>query len=343
VVTKADLQEKLLATNEYMKAKMWNAATGNFIRSTNMPLGVQGSDSWGITIVLDAYAYLVELGYMKPPELKQYFASSTALYQRTDNGHGARLLRENPPYIGGDDDLQWCSALVHCYAATKDVEYLNEARSVFNAMIALGFWKNPDGWAWNSNDQRPNGVSTAYGALAAARLYQATGEQVFKQWADVSLNALHYPQVGYFPRDRMVAVQAMLALYEASKEARYLNDAQANADKAVDEANQVIAGKKQGQLNPTDIGDLAEGLYQFSEVDPKPKHHIDEGDRILDFFLKLRSAADIKQHGFYSLYDSKGEPVMQGASYIGVPLDAQFLPEVAEMLKLEAAALKHHQ
>ncbi len=91
--------------------------------------------------MLDADAYLVEDGLMKPDEMKQYFQSSSMLYEKTNGNSGARILgrQGNQIYIGGDDDLQWCAALLHCYIATKDSDYLNAARTSFNALIDMGF------------------------------------------------------------------------------------------------------------------------------------------------------------------------------------------------------------
>src|ERR1043165_2163752 len=178
-------RDRVLATHEYMMKHMYNTGTQNFVRRAdqqNMP----GSDAWGVTIVLDAYAYMVQGELMKPEELKKYYQASTALYERTGGKYGARILARQgaQTYIGGDDDLQWTAALVHCYEATKDSEYLTAAKFAFNALIDQGFWIDgaSKGWAWNSADRRPNGVSTAYGALAAAGLYSVTKEDVYRQW-----------------------------------------------------------------------------------------------------------------------------------------------------------------
>src|SRR6266576_688293 len=71
--------DRVLATYSYMQKHMWNPATGNFVRRADQP-NAPGSDSWGITIVLDAYAYMVEGGFLKPEELKRYYTSSSTLY-----------------------------------------------------------------------------------------------------------------------------------------------------------------------------------------------------------------------------------------------------------------------
>src|SRR5437879_1828320 len=76
--------ERMLATKDYMKHHLWNSTTQNFVRraadersSADQP-DAMGSDAWGITIVLDANAYMVERGLMKPEELKNYFYSSSS-------------------------------------------------------------------------------------------------------------------------------------------------------------------------------------------------------------------------------------------------------------------------
>jgi hypothetical protein len=331
---KSQWKDRLLATQEYMMKHMYNASTQNFVRRADQP-NMPGSEAWGITIVLDPYAYMVQDDLMKPEELKKYYDASTAPYERTGGKYGARILARqgDQTYIGGDDDLQWTAALVHCFDATKDTEYLTSAKFAFNALIEQGFWIDgtSKGWAWNSADRRPNGVSTAYGALAAARLYKATNDDVYRQWAVASLNALSTPQVGYFPRDMMVAANAAMTLFAVTKDKSYEQLARSIATTAVTQAHEIIAGKRTGELNPTDVGDLAEGLLQVGSKS--------EATKLINFFVGKRTTQDIAEHGFYSRYDSKGNSVMAG-SYLGVPLSVPFLPEAAEMLKLFAAAYK---
>jgi hypothetical protein len=332
-----------MATNEYLQKHMWNNATGNFVRRADQPTAA-GSDAWGITIVLDAYAYMVQQGFMKPEALKQYFRSSTGLYDRTGGISGARILARQGEqvYIGGDDELQWISSLAHCYEATHDAEYLNSAASAFNALVDAKFWiedgaKGARGWAWNSADRRPNGVSTAYGALAAARLYKITGTYVYKWWSAAALAALRTPQVGFSPRDMMVASNAAATIYEVSSQSEFLDLAEALATRASKDAAAIISGTMAGEINPTDVGDLAEGYARLYEASRK-SHYADEAHHYAELFLADRSNADIAEHGFASRYDHGhngkiGSPSKVGA-YLGVPLGIGFLPENAEMLKL---------
>lgn len=337
---------RLVATHSFLQQHMWNAATGNFVRRSDQPQAL-GSDAWGVTIMLDAYAYMVQEGFMKPDGLKNYYTSSTALYRRTGGNSGARILAEQGSqiYIGGDDDLQWCAALAHCYEATHDAEYLNAATSAFKALIEQGFWiehseSGGRGWAWNSGDMRPNGVSTAYGALAAARLYQATGTYVYRWWALAALNALKTPQVGYFPRDMMVAAQAALTLNAVGADREFLEIATRQSIRALADASNILSGKLKGEINPTDIGDLAEGFARLYEVSRAP-NFLAASKRFLGLFVGKRSDSDIAEHGFCSSYTASGAPVRDG-SYLGVPLSVAFLPENAEMLKLFAVAVKYY-
>ncbi len=326
---------------------MWNAASSNFVRRADQP-NAPGSDAWGITIVLDAYAYMVEGGLLKPADLKRYFLSSSALYEKTNGSHGNRILARQGSqfYVGGDDDLQWCAALVHCFAATKDSEYLNAAKFAFNGLVELGFWKDgtqdasgAKGWSWNSNDRRPNGVSTAYGALSAARLFKVTGDKIYQQWALASLNALETPQVGFFPRDMMVAADAALTIFEVTKEMKWRVAAEnfyaAATMNAFSKANAIP------NYNPTDVGDIADGMLHFAAVLPKTKYAKTRALIPINTFLHDRTNEDIAEHGFYSKYDTKGHAITTaGQSYLGVPLNVPYLPEVAEMLKLFAIAYK---
>jgi uncharacterized protein YyaL (SSP411 family) len=333
--------DRLIATRAYLQNHFWNPQSGNFIRRADQP-GAPGSDAWGITIMLDGMVYMIPEGLIQPSGLKQYFQASTGLYSKTDGNSGARVLARqgNQIYVGGDDDLQWCAALVHCYEVTKDSDYLNAAKSSFNALVNMDFWQNgtSKGWSWNSNDRRPNGVSTAYGALTAARLYRVTHEAVYRQWVLASLIALHTPQVGFFPRDMMVAADAALTVYEVSKEDSFRDRAMELEDSAVAGGLALLHHDGTGERNPTDIGDLADGLFHFYTVTHQAKYKV-LAEKFIEFFADHRTLDDISAHGFYSRYDLKGKPVLQGA-YIGVPCNVQFLPEVAEMLKLFAIAEK---
>ena len=251
----------------------------------------------------------------------------------------AILARQgNQIYIGGDDDLQWCAALLHCYMVTKDSDYLTAAQTSFTALLDMDFWQDgaSKGWSWNSNDRRPNGVSTAYGALASARLYAITKDDLYKHWAAASLNALKTPQVGFFPRDMMVAANAALTVYEVSKETTFRDRAMELEDDAVKGGLALLHHDGTGERNPTDIGDLADGLFHFYSVTHEAKYK-SQAETFLNFFVNHRSAQDITDRGFYSRYDTHATPVLAGG-YIGVPCNVQFLPEVAEMLKLFAIA-----
>ncbi len=327
------------ATRSYMEHHLWNAQTQNFVRRADQPTA-PGSDAWGISIILDADAYLVEDGLMKPDEMKQYFQSSSMLYEKTNGSAGARILgrQGNQIYIGGDDDLQWCAALVHCFMVTKDSDYLTAATSCFTALLDMDFWQDgaSKGWSWNSGDRRPNGVSTAYGALAAARLYAVTRNDVYKHWAAASLNALMTPQVGFFPRDMMVAADAALTVYEVSKETSFRDRAMELEETAVTGGLALLHHEGTGERNPTDIGDLADGLYYFYAELHQVKYKT-TAEQFVNFFVNHRTAEDVTEHGFFSRYDLKGAPISVGA-YLGVPTTIPFLPEVAEMLKLFAIA-----
>jgi hypothetical protein len=93
-----------------------------------------------------------------------------------------------------------------------------------------------------------------------------------------------------------------------------------------------------GERNPTDIGDLADGLYYFYKVTNNTKYK-KLAETFIQFFVSHRTIADITGHAFYSRYDTKGAPVLTG-SYLGVPCSIAFFPEVAEMQKLFAIAIK---
>jgi hypothetical protein len=272
--------------------------------------------------------------------MKQYFVSSTLLYDKTNGNSGARIIgrRGDAIYVGGDDDLQWDAALAHCFLVTKDSDYLTAAESSFQGLIDLGFWQNgaSKGWSWNSNDRRPDGVSTAYGALAAARLYEITHEDVYKQWAVASLAALRTPQVGFFPRDMMVAADAALTAFEVSKDPTLHARAMELLDSAVSGGLAMLHHEGPGFRNPTDIGDLADGLFHFYDVTHNAKYKT-LAETFINYFVGHRTLADIAEHGFYSQYDTKGQPMLTG-TYLGIPDTVPYLSEVAEMLKLFAIA-----
>src|SRR4051812_22996735 len=97
--------DRVLATHSFLQKHMWNPATGNYVRRADQPTA-STSDAWGITIILDAYAYMVDGGFLKRDELKRYYTSSTALYERSGTDRGARILarQSGQIYVGGDDD-----------------------------------------------------------------------------------------------------------------------------------------------------------------------------------------------------------------------------------------------
>ena len=331
----------LNATNTYLHTYFWNEQTDNYVRRGDIK-DSPGSDAWGITIELDAMAYMVEDGIIKAQELKDYWKSSSDLYEKTNGFLGARILarRGDQIYIGGDDEMQWCAALAHCFTATHDSIYLKASEVVFKALVRLKFWQDSisKGWAWNSADPRPNGVSTAYGALAAARLYEITHDVSYEQWAVRSLEALKTPQVGFFPRDMMVAASAAMTLYNISFDTLLKTRALELEDSAVARATNFLHHEGSGERNPTDIGDLADGLYYFYKVTHEVKYKT-LAEQFIHFFIGERTEKDIMEHGFYSRYDTKGIPISAGA-YLGVPCSVSFFPEVAEMQKLFAIAIK---
>jgi uncharacterized protein YyaL (SSP411 family) len=255
---------------------------------------------------------------------------------------GARIIgrRGDQIYVGGDDDLQWCAVLAHCFLVTKDSDYLSAAESSFKGLLDLGFWMNgvSKGWMWNTADRRPDGVSTAYGALAAARLYEITGENVYKQWTVASLNALRTPQVGFFPRDMMVAADAALTAFEVSQDLSLHTRAMELLNSAVTGGLAMLHHEGPGFRNPTDIGDLADGLLHFYEVTHTARYK-SLAEKFILYFAGRRTLPDIAERGFFSQYDTKGEPMMQG-TYLGIPDTVPYLSEVAEMLKLFAIAEK---
>jgi hypothetical protein len=103
-----------------------------------------------------------------------------------------------PPLGGGGDkyldDQSWVAwDMIRAYVATGNALYLQRAQSAF-ALIADGwdttsacgnvggvYWKQQR--AGETNHDR-NTVSTASGAIVAARLYQLTGSAVYLQWAE---------------------------------------------------------------------------------------------------------------------------------------------------------------
>lgn len=331
----------LNATNSYLHTYFWNEETDNYVRRSDMK-DSSGSDAWGITIELDAMAYMVEDGIIKAQELKDYWKSSSSLYEKTSGFLGARILarRGEQVYIGGDDEMQWCAALAHCFIATHDSIYFKASEAAFKTLVRLGFWQDSisKGWSWNSADPRPNGVSTAYGALAASRFYEITHDINYQQWAVRSLDALKTPQVGFFSRDMMVAASAAMTLYDISFDTLSKKRALELEDSAVTRATYFLSHEGSGERNPTDIGDLADGLYYFYKVTRDAKYKT-LAEQFINFFIGERSDKDISEHGFYSRYDTKGKPILIGA-YLGVPCSVTFLPEVVEMQKLFAIAVK---
>src|SRR5438874_5646542 len=79
----------LNATDTYLKPYLWNDETEHYVRRVDVKNSA-GSDAWGITIELDAMAYMLEDGIIKDQELKNYWKSSSDLYEKTSGFLGAR-------------------------------------------------------------------------------------------------------------------------------------------------------------------------------------------------------------------------------------------------------------
>jgi hypothetical protein len=134
----------------------------------------------------------------------------------------------------------------------------------------------------------------------------------------------------------MVAADAALTMFEVSKEISFRDRAMEFEADAVKGAMALLHHDGTGERNPTDIGDLADGLFHFYKTTHNTKYK-SQAETIINFFVNHRTAPDIADKGFFSRYDIHAQPIIQGA-YIGVPCNIQFLPEVVEMLKLFAIA-----
>jgi hypothetical protein len=125
-------------------------------------------------------------------------------------------------------------------------------------------------------------------------------------------------------------------MFDVTKETTFRDRAMELEADAVKGGMALLHHEGTGERNPTDIGDLADGLFHFYKTTHSAKYK-SQAETIVNFFVNHRTAQDITDHGFYSRYDTHAMPVLIGA-YIGVPCNVQFLPEVSEMLKLFAIA-----
>ena len=80
------------------------------------------------------------------------------------------------------DDMEWMAlALLRAYNLTDDTLYLEDAKKLFNDIIRG--WMPEGGIAWNKDHQSVNACSNGPAAILAARLYRATGDETYLDWA----------------------------------------------------------------------------------------------------------------------------------------------------------------
>jgi len=162
----------------------------------------------------------------------------------------------------------------------------------------------------------PVGVSTAYGGLAAARLYKITHKSRYKEWAEKSIQAMCGRLSPTISRDWMITAFALLTLYEVTNDSTYLGHAKKIADRILSRLPELFKENVPGNLNPTDIGDFAEPLLVLSAATGQQSYAI-QAQHLVDFFNTRRNPRDVEQHGYFSQYKPNGRPQLTDLHILG--------------------------
>ena len=140
-----------------------------------------------------------------------------------------------------DDSGWWGIAWLKMHDRTHAPKYLATARTI-HAHMAAGWLPEKEGgivWCQDADKQTPNSITNSLFVILSARLYQRTREPAYLQWAQRTLDWQHakslYDGTGiidtpghtgdYWTYNQGAYIGGLTALWEATGEARYLDEA----------------------------------------------------------------------------------------------------------------------
>ena len=157
-----------------------------------------------------------------------------------------------------DDSGWWGIAWLKMYDRTRAPKYLATARAI-HAHMAAGWRPEKEGgivWCQDADKQKPNSITNSLFVILSARLYQRTHEPAYLQWAQRTLDWQHaktlYDGIGvidtpghkgdYWTYNQGAYIGGLTALYQATGDAHYLDEAVKAADTVLTRAGLVTPG-----------------------------------------------------------------------------------------------------
>ena len=157
-----------------------------------------------------------------------------------------------------DDSAWWGLAWLKMHDRTRAPKYLATARAI-HAHMAVGWRPDKEGgivWCQDEDKLKPNAITNSLFVILSARLYQRTHEPAYLQWAQRTLDWQHtkalYDGTGvvdapghrgdYWTYNQGAYIGGLTALYQATGEVRYLDEAVAVADTVLTRAGLTTAG-----------------------------------------------------------------------------------------------------
>ena len=140
-----------------------------------------------------------------------------------------------------DDSGWWGIAWLKMYDRTRGAKYLATARAI-HAHMAAGWRPEKEGgivWCQDADKQKANAITNSLFVILSARLYERTREPAYLQWAQRTLDWQHaqalYDGTGvidtpghkgdYWTYNQGAYIGGLTALFQATGEARYLDEA----------------------------------------------------------------------------------------------------------------------
>ena len=157
-----------------------------------------------------------------------------------------------------DDSGWWGIAWLKMYDRTRAAKYLATARAI-HAHMAAGWRPEKEGgivWCMDADKQKPNSITNSLFVILSARIYQRTHEPAYLHWAQRTLEWQHakalYDGTGvidtpghkgdYWTYNQGAYIGGLTALFQATGDAHYLDEAVTVADSVLNRAGLVTPG-----------------------------------------------------------------------------------------------------
>lgn len=258
-------------------SRFWNTSTHYFVYNSDEFQGSQDPGYWpqahAMDVIIDAYIRTKDNKYAQM--FGQWYEGIKAVnFSNRNNGY------RNDYY----DDSEWIAlTMMRLYSVTKEEKYLSTAKDLFE-WIKTGWNEQAGGgiaWEAKSHQYSKNACSNGPAAILAARLFNATQDNTYLDWAkkifaweestlfnpatgavydnvngstgEISTTTLSYNQ-GTF-------LGAAHELFLITGETSYLNDARKAASFTITSAGMIDTGNNVLRDEGTGDGGLFKGIF----------------------------------------------------------------------------------